>query len=152
MNKFMLKGFTDDSYRSVVSIDKDALQVRFRTGGPKADKYFGFIEPTRGGVDFLLTESLDHELGTLAPDWTGRLWIFVDNRLISTDEVVRCEFRDFLVFRQFRIWLMDSTVLQKTYSPGWRDLLFPADPMFPWGRDFYKFMIQRISRKAGKSS
>lgn len=147
MNEYLLQGFTDASRRCVVSLDREVMSVRFQSGESEEENVSGFIEPNLEGGDFLLAEAVDHEHGTLAPNWNSRLWVFVESRLASTDEVVRCDFRDFLFVRRFRIWLSDNTLIQKTYSPGWRDLLFPSDPMFPWGRDFYKFMIQKLARK-----
>ncbi|MDR3482255.1 MAG: hypothetical protein P4L91_16255 [Burkholderiaceae bacterium] len=147
MKSYRVMNFNDESraFRLDVEMNASSYTVTpLQTG--EGTVIQGFIANASTKPDFIVALEMKRIEGFSAPDLgKGRL-IGLDAKIYYETDIVKTDFVDLLFVRRFRVFTETGLVYARWYRPNWRDWVIPPDPMMPWGRDFYRYLHDRLNK------
>ena len=103
-------------------------------------RYAGFGARIADRLDFFVAPvGAAGESGFDVPDWQSDLVVRLQDRTWRRVDFRNVRIVDLIFFRKF-VADTNCGVVAFWYRPALTDSIFPADPMFPWGGDFYRFL------------
>lgn len=145
MRTVFLSCFKDEG-RTAAAILGDGDEYVVTLQADAAAKSQGYFVGVGSSFDFFAATRTSQSHGVTVPDWSSETLFGIDGRVYSSDDVISCRLLDLIIFRWLRVSTKKGPV-RKRYFVKLKDCLIPADPMYPWGNDLYKFMGHHLSKR-----
>lgn len=146
MRKLSLSCFTDESRSVSVLIDNEKYFLTSDADG-KDGLGQGYFSGTGSNIDFLAATRASAVDEVTFADWNSEILFGIDGMVYSGLDVVSCRVLDLVILRCLSVVTNNGRRIRKFYRVKLRDSVVPADPMYPWGTDFYKFMQHHLNRR-----
>lgn len=146
-SRFIVRCFEDEAKIGELFLSEDGLHFQKLLSLSQPQKNInGFYTGNWEAPDFIVSANRVEIGERIAPSWSGESIVGLQGSVYPASALRRVKVLSLLFFRRLRIFDDSGLVISRWYLVPWREWVVPADPLMPWGRDFYKYLQFRIGK------
>jgi hypothetical protein len=148
-SKYIVKVFGKEDEILILEATPDGFDVsRPPSDGSIENSIDGYVADASSASDFVVALEKITVTQIQAPQWSGAKLIRLNGQVYRDGDISKCRYMDLLLIRCLSIYDSAGFANRHYYRPKLRDLIFPSDPMMPWGGDFYRYLRHLINRNS----